>query len=88
MIIAELLENLRQFPQDLDIHVMADHQSDLVDIASVHLITKPFTDEPFVVIEVQHQSGAIENRDSELQNPQHAKDDAQEGSDSPSTPKR
>ena len=88
MIVAELLENLRQFPQDLDIHVMADHQSDLVDIASVHLITKPFADEPFVVIEVQHQSRAIENRASEPQNPQDAKDDAQENSDSPATPKQ
>jgi hypothetical protein len=77
MNIAELIEKLRQFPQELEVHVMAHLDSDLVDIASVHLITKPFTDEPFVVIEVE--------RSGEPQHPEDTEDAAPEDGDSPPT---
>ena len=77
MTVAELIEKLRQVSQDLEVHVMADLEKDLIDIASVHLVTKPFTDDPFVVIEVHHHEVKM-NRNSELQDLPETEDHAPE----------
>jgi hypothetical protein len=52
MTVAELAEKLKRFPQDLDVHVMSDLHRELAHVASVDLIDKPFSDDPFVVIEL------------------------------------
>jgi hypothetical protein len=63
MTVSELIEKLRQVPQDLEVHVMADLDRDLVDIASVDLITPGLTMEPFVVIDLLHENGGVEDQD-------------------------
>ena len=82
MTVTDLIEKLRQVPQDLEVHVMADLQSDLVNIGSVDLITEPFTDEPFVVIDLLR-----EHRGVALQDAQYEEHTAPESYDYLSTPK-
>jgi hypothetical protein len=59
MTVSDLIEKLSQVPQDLEVHVMADLQRDLVNIASIDLITAPFTDEPFVVIDLRREDRSV-----------------------------
>jgi hypothetical protein len=65
MTVFELIERLRQLPPGLDVHVLADPDRNLVDIASVHLIALDLTEhaEPFVVIDLLHEDGAAEIQD-------------------------
>ena len=81
MTVTDLIEKLRQVPQDLEVHVMADLQSDLVNIGSVDLITEPFTDEPFVVIDLLREHRVA------LEDPQYEEHAAAESGDYQSAPK-
>lgn len=71
MTVAELVEKLHRVPQDLEVHVMAEN--DLIDIATVDLITEPFSHEPFVVIDLLQ-----EDRGVAVGDPQDEEDMSQE----------
>jgi hypothetical protein len=60
MTVFELIEKLRQVPPGVDVHVLADPDRDLVNVASVDLITPGLTMEPFVVIDLLHDKGGVE----------------------------
>jgi hypothetical protein len=69
MTVSDLIEKLRQVPPNLEVHVMADLQGDLADIASVDLITQQFADEPFVVIDLLHENPAVGPQDPQYSEP-------------------
>ena len=78
MTVSELIEKLHQAPPDLEVHVMADLDRDLVDIASVDLITPGLPMEAFVVIDLLHQNGGVDHHD-----PQDAEPEIQDNSSTP-----
>lgn len=82
MTVTQLIEKLRQVPQDLDVHVMTHLEGDLVNIVSVDLVAEPFTDEPFVVIDLLQNRGALIQ---DLQYEEHA---ARQNYDYSSPPQR
>ena len=81
MTVSELMEKLHQVPPDLEVHVMADLDRDLVDIASVDLITPGLTMESFVVIDLLHENGGVEHQDPQYAAPEIQDNPAQDGED-------
>ena len=81
MTVSELIERLRRVPQDLEVHVMADLDRDLVDIASVDLITPGLTMESFVVIDLFHENGGVEPQYPQYAAPEIQDNPAQDGED-------